>query len=506
MRIPQLLAFYLPQFHRVDENDRWWGEGFTEWTTVRAGRPLFHGHKQPVVPFDYYDLLQKDVMKKQADMMHRYHLDGMCFYHYYFEQGKKILEKPAENLLQWQEINMPFCFYWANESWVRSWSNIDGNAWMLSEKNEETEGILLRQNYGQESEWKEHFYYLLPFFKDSRYIKKEGHPIFIIYKPQDITCLKEMKDCWNQLMKKEGLPDIYFIGRDTDCDILEGVLMHEPANSIGKFTEDKFQNKYGLKYYLSYDAIWDSALKQQNLKNNVYYSGIVKYDDTPRRGYSGTLIYGATPDKFKSYLIRLLIKAGHQNSDYVFVNAWNEWGEGMYLEPDLESGESYLQALKEAKEYVEENSMILSEIIEDNKQKNEALEYNIIKSNDRCKEYNHILSKWLNRKVNGKTITQYLIDNNMRKIAIYGMGMLGIPLYTELLNEHFEVLYGIDQDSTKADGFDVPVYQLGEELEAVDLIIVTVHYAYESIKKKLLEQGNFEIISLNELLEYSIQR
>ena len=213
----KILAMYLPQFHRTPENDKWWGEGFTEWTTVRKAKPLFLNHAQPHEPQEYYNLLDKDVMIKQAELMHKYGVDGMCFYHYYFEDGIKILEKPAENLLKWKEINMPFCFYWANQSWVRTWSNLqDANVWVDTLDNDEKregDGVLLRQAYGGREQWKKHFDYLLPFFKDSRYIRKDGRPLFIIYKPEDIKDLAEMKDYWNELMEKEGLPHIFFIGK-----------------------------------------------------------------------------------------------------------------------------------------------------------------------------------------------------------------------------------------------------------------------------------------------------
>lgn len=216
MKTPKIFALYLPQFHRVKENDEWWGEGFTEWSTVKAAKPLYPGHEQPRQPLEYYDLTVKETMCKQAEYMHRYGVDGMCFYHYYFENGKKILEKPAENLLKWTDIDMPFCFYWANESWVRSWSNVSGNSWselFEPEKDQKGRSVLLRQNYGGKSEWEEHFNYLLPFFRDSRYIKKDGHPILIIYAADEIEQLKEMKDYWNELMEKENLPSIFFIGR-----------------------------------------------------------------------------------------------------------------------------------------------------------------------------------------------------------------------------------------------------------------------------------------------------
>lgn len=133
-----VLAMYLPQFHRVRENDEWWGEGFTEWTTVRNAKKFFTDHYQPHEPLSYYDLLEKKTMKQQEMLMHKYAVDGMCFYHYYFEKGRKILEKPAENLLKWKDVDMPFCFYWANESWKRSWSDLQkGNVWSEIYENSE---------------------------------------------------------------------------------------------------------------------------------------------------------------------------------------------------------------------------------------------------------------------------------------------------------------------------------------------------------------------------------
>ena len=165
---------YLPQFHEVEENNEWWGNGYTEWTAVKKATPLFHGHKQPKAPFNdnYYNLLDKQTMITQAKLAEEYGIDGFCFYHYYFKNGRKILEKPAENLLKWKDINMPYCFCWANETWARTWSNISGaNAWgskFENKKQKAGSGILLEQRYGQEKEWEEHLEYLIPFFKDEK--------------------------------------------------------------------------------------------------------------------------------------------------------------------------------------------------------------------------------------------------------------------------------------------------------------------------------------------------
>ena len=178
----KLLAYYLPQFHRVPENDNWWGEGFTEWTAAKKAKALFKGHYQPHEPWNdnYYNLLEKETMQWQAKLMHQYGIDGMCFYHYWFGEGEKILEKPAENLLKWIDIDMPFCFSWANQSWVQSWSKLKGFSWLSGQKEESSgneSSVIFQQKYGREEEWKVHFQYLLPFLKDKRYIQYDGKPL-----------------------------------------------------------------------------------------------------------------------------------------------------------------------------------------------------------------------------------------------------------------------------------------------------------------------------------------
>lgn len=506
----KILAFYLPQFHRTKENDEWWGEGFTDWTTVKKAKPLFQEHNQPRVPWKYYDLLEKQTMEEQAQLMHQFGVDGMCFYHYYFENGRKILEKPAENLLQWKDIDMPFCFYWANESWARTWSNVrNANIWantVTQNAKQDGDGILLRQTYGDRKQWKEHFNYLLPFFKDKRYIRRNGRPVFIIYKPEDIVDLSDMTAYWNVLMEEQGLPHIFFIGRNTYDNTLDGYLDHEPR--LSSDGSKIFNNEYGVKFVAEYDQIWKEILQRQEIGKQYFYGGFVGYDDTPRQGTSGNVIVGQTPQKFKKYMICLLTKAYQSNCDMVFLNAWNEWGEGMYLEPDTEFGTAYLQALKEAKEFVNENAEILCTILSccecsEVRENDEMLQLTAM--NKRYRGYWQILSDWINLNEDGKTITQYLKDNHMHKVAIYGMGMLGTLLYKELSKNNIEVVYCIDQDRTKADKFDVPVFSLNDDLQPVDLIIVTVDYAYESIKSKLREKGKFNIIALKELVEYTLK-
>lgn len=143
MKDIRTIAMYLPQFHCIPENDAWWGKGFTEWSTVKAAKPLYESHGQPRIPLNqnYYNLLEKETMLWQAELMHQYGIDGLCFYHYYFKNGKKILEKPAENLLCWKDVNIPFCFCWDSASWARTWSNVGGNSWADTfEKKEKRQG------------------------------------------------------------------------------------------------------------------------------------------------------------------------------------------------------------------------------------------------------------------------------------------------------------------------------------------------------------------------------
>lgn len=510
MKVPKVLAMYLPQFHRIKENDEWWGEGFTEWSTVKTGKPLYSGHKQPIEPLEYYDLLNKEVMSRQAEYMHRYGVEGMCFYHYYFENGRQVLEKPAENLLKWTDIDMPFCFYWANESWIRSWSNVSGNSWtelFESEEAKNNNGVLLKQNYGDRSTWEAHFNYLLPFFRDSRYLKKEGRPIFIIYNPGDIEHLEEMKACWDELMKREGLPPVFFIGKDTDRGILNKAMLHEPMHTWSDLWEKRFQNPYGFQFYLDYDEVWERILKRRCTDENGYLGGFVGFDDTPRRGYKGKIMYGGTPDKFKKYMIRLLLKAGKAGNEFIFINAWNEWGEGMYLEPDKQWGFQYLEAVKEAGDFVKQYGDIVELSWSDScfeiEESGESDELRrLSEKSERYGEYWRTLRRWLLLNLQGKTVCGYFAQNKYGRIAIYGLGMLGVPFVEEMRNHHIPIAYGIDQDEHKGKKFDFPVYRLQDELPETDIIIITVGHNGDVIKQQIAQKKDCKIVLINELLDY----
>ena len=509
----KILAMYLPQFHRVIENDKWWGEGFTEWTAVKNARKLFPDHNQPREPLNenYYDLMQKQTMVQQAEYMHKYGIDGMCFYHYYFKDGKKILEKPAENLLNWKEIDMPFCFCWANESWIRTWSNVnDGNPWMsINEQcstSETDNGVLLEQKYGERDDWEKHFYYLLPFLKDSRYIKKDGHPIFVIYKAGRIYCLKEMLDCWNTLAEREGLRSFYLIASNIQNEqenYVDRILIHEPQDTLHRYFIGHREKRGQVNRY-SYDEVWKKILSKPIFIDNICRGSFVDYDDTPRMGENGTAIIGATPQKFQGYFSELLADAKGRDSEYVFVNAWNEWGEGMYLEPDKKNKFGYLQAIRQAKETLaqKDDHTINTQYTEQQELKNEivCLEETIL----RYKGYWKVLNSWLNLKEENKSVASFLKKQGFSQIAIYGLGMLGKHLIRELAHTDIKILYGIDQKG-QTKNYVFPVYTDNEEWEKVDLIIVTVGYAYEKIRMVIKQKLNCEIMSLEEVIEEANQ-
>lgn len=504
----KVIAMYLPQFHRVKENDEWWGEGFTEWTAVRGAKQLFDGHYQPRIPQNqnYYDLLEKDTMLWQASLMKQYGVDGVCIYHYWFKDGRRILEKPAENLLQWKDIDMPFCFCWANESWARSWSNIKAkNAWSnIYEKEKEegdtSNGVLLEQNYGNEQQWKMHFDYLLPFFQDERYIRVEGKPLFVIYKTAEITCLTEMLECWQKLALSHGLKGIYVIGAyrfvsrvgNTDAE-LQLAQKYMVEKDILRETQTNSVSVY------EYDDIWRAILEKKGT-DKTYYQGVVDLDDSPRRGSRGMIMVHATPEKFSHYLTELMAKSSAEGKELVFLNAWNEWGEGMYLEPDEKYGEDYLKAVLYAKEHYrdEVDKYLQTDVGQPSDQAREQLE-TLEKYRDKIVHYLHLMDFWMTIRENGVSVGNKVLLSGYKKVAIYGYGIPGKHLCSELLSSKVELKYIIDRQKDKICA-EVPVYLPEEMWPEVEAVIVAATYHYEDIYRFLKERGIKKIISLETLL------
>lgn len=365
----KVVAFYLPQFHSFPENDMWWGKGFTEWTNTKKARPLFCGHYQPHTPMNenYYDLVQdKNVFMRQIQMAKEYGVDAFCYYHYWFANGKKLMEKPIERMLSDKSLDMPFCLCWANENWSRRW---DGS---------ET-SILMAQDYGDKQGWEDHFEYLLNFFTDERYWKDEqGRPILLIYKPQLIDTLDEMLSCWRSLAQKAGLPGICFVCQypqygDKIEDKFDHYVEFEPAATTGiprsnflKALEisPKYAVEVGLTKILqitrirlykkySYKDTVAASIKRPIRNSKEWVGAFPGWDNTPRRGKNAILYDGSTPDLFEKYVETQLKKSKAAGQEGVlFINAWNEWAEGAHLEPDEKYKMKYLEALKNARKKV----------------------------------------------------------------------------------------------------------------------------------------------------------
>lgn len=364
----RIIAFYLPQFHVIPENNEWWGKGFTEWVNVKKAKPLFKNQYQPRIPKDnyYYNLLDNEVKQWQVKLAKENGIYGFCFYHYWFD-GHMLLQKPVEQFLNNKELNIPFCICWANEPWTKAWVSKD-------------DSVLIEQRYGGKKEWKQHFDYLLPYFNDNRYIRNNDKPLFIIYRPEQIECINDMIDYWQELAIKSGLLGIEIAYQHIAFDLLEKKdesrfdynLEYEPLYALNDFLSSekkhlinllkkiddmifKIFNKKLSDLYLrkvrtyNYDDIWESCLKHQPTSSKCISGAFVDWDNTPRRAEKGVAYIGATPEKFKKYMIKKIQKTREiYNTDMMFMFSWNEWAEGGYLEPDEKFGDEYLKAIKEA--------------------------------------------------------------------------------------------------------------------------------------------------------------
>lgn len=492
----KILAMYLPQYHRVKENDLWWGNGYTDWTAVKKAESLYDGHIQPRVPLNehYYDLLEKSEILWQAQLLKKYNVDGICMYHYWFKDGKRILEKPEQNLLEWKDVDMPFCFSWANDRWARSWAKIPAaNAWAIKFENSGNTGVdvLLEQDYGDIELWRRHFYYLLPYFKDSRYIRVNNKPLFHIYLTYDIECLDLMITEWRRLAYENGLDGLYIIGSDVkewQKKYLDAILLSEPNESTSLLSS--LQVNGNSKRY-TYDQLWSQILLnsyQRDIK--TYYEGITGLDETPRQGNYAYITEHATPDRFGYYFGKMIRKSVRDDNELLFINAWNEWGEGMYLEPDETYGYGYLEALQEARnqsfnndnEYVEELYKLRYE-------KNKRADSNI-----------KVLFNWIEIFQIDKRITDSLIYAGITHVAIYGMGILGRLLYRELKRNGIEIDYLIDQNKSLGENYDERVYSLEEELPVTELIIISVTGDVSDVMRDL-NRRKIETCSLEEMIE-----
>lgn len=370
MRKTEIYAAYLPQYHETEDNNKFWGQGYTDWVGVKNAKPLYEGHKQPRVPFNnyYYDLSDVEAIRNQAKLARKYGIDGFNIYHYWFKDGKQELQRPAELLLNNKDIDIKYFFTWDNASWKRTWDNVDGNDWspiIDQEKHPKgASGILVPFEYGDEVQWKKHFNYLLDFFKDNRYLKIDNKPVFMLIGHDEKDTLLKMGKYWDSLAKQSGFDGMYLATKKANFfseKIFDKVFNYEPEYSAwGKrrAIDKRLKNKLGIeskrdepfRYNYTYDKVWKRILKnaKKNVKSEIIGS-FVHYDDTPRRGSKALVVSNATPQKFKKYFRELYKICCTNDAPIMLVTAWNEWGEGAYLEPDEDNKFAYLEALKSAK-------------------------------------------------------------------------------------------------------------------------------------------------------------
>lgn len=352
----RIIAFYLPQYHPIKENDEWYGKGFTEWRSVASAKQLFKGHYQPHIPADlgFYDLRLKQVLLDQVDMANKYGVDGFCYWHYWFGRGKELLEQPFKTLLSDKTINIEFSLAWANHSWAKKqWSN--------KVKDE----LLVEQEYLGERDYEEHFYAYLEAFKDSRYIKVDNKPLFIIYEPLDSDRIEQFIVSWRALAQKEGLNDFYFVGHDINGRNKDKILgigfdavyddrmleINNHQNSVMKAIRKMrrevfhkpsvFEYKEAIKYMVSSDSI----------NENVIPTIVPNWDHSPRSGGKGIILNHCEPSYFEMLAKKAInnVKNKPVDKQIVLIKSWNEWGEGNYLEPDMKYGKGYLEAICNAR-------------------------------------------------------------------------------------------------------------------------------------------------------------
>jgi len=348
------LAFYLPQFHTFPENDEWWGKGFTEWTNTRKGTPRFEGHYQPRVPhtdIGYYDLTDIEVMKKQAELARRHGIFGFCFYYYWFS-GKRLMEKPVDQLLKHPEIDIPFCLCWANENWTRTW---DG----------QSQNILMKQEYSLED--REHFVLdICKYITDSRYIRIQGKPLIVVYNPSQIPACQDVFNAWRIKAREIGIGEILiWICRTNNgtaesldlLDCVDGEVDFPPHNMCEermRVRNIELGGKQALFFsYKKLVKIQEVLLKYKTRKEMVpvHHTCMMGWDNAARRSDNWLTLYGFSL-RYLYRWMKAIIKNARvelkEEERFVFINAWNEWAEGTYLEPDEKYGYANINTISKA--------------------------------------------------------------------------------------------------------------------------------------------------------------
>ncbi|MEE2906874.1 MAG: glycoside hydrolase family 99-like domain-containing protein [Planctomycetota bacterium] len=345
---PRTIAFYLPQFHPIPENDAWWGPGFTEWRNVTRAQPMYTGHAQPRRPADlgYYDLRLPEVQQEQADLAASHGIHGFCYYHYWFA-GKRLLERPLDTVLASGSPTLPFCICWANENWTRRWDGLEDE-------------ILIGQQHSPDID-RQFITDLLPTLGDDRYITINGKRLLMVYRPSRLSDCRRATDIWRDEVLKAGLGDLHLVmvqhGDDNPLQMGFDAAVEFPPHGMAvpdiQHTLKGLDTDFRGGVY-EYDAIATLSTNRPRPHHPLHRGVMLGWDNTARRGHAATVYHGATPERYRTWLEAMLRDAKQHggSEDVVFINAWNEWAEGTYLEPDEHNGHQWLEATRDALEAI----------------------------------------------------------------------------------------------------------------------------------------------------------
>jgi hypothetical protein len=349
--LARLIAFYLPQFHPIPENDEWWGKGFTEWTNTARAKPMFRDHYQPHVPADlgFYDLRVPETRQAQADMAREYGVEAFCYYHYWFA-GRQLLARPFQEVLRSGKPDFPFCICWANQTWTGIWHG-------------SPDRVLIEQTYPGEADYRAHFNSLLPAFADDRYVKINGKPLFVIYDPMRVPEVRRANDLWREMACKAGLKGLHIVANHGDpfwdprpfgfdATINASLPQLRPWVSRRhpfKWARKRYELIAGLPTIYRFEEAMDQLMPVAVDGFDHYPCVTHAWDNSPRSGKNGLVLHGSNPDLFRIFLRKALEvrRSVPVEENIVFLKSWNEWAEGNHLEPDLKFGRGYLEVIKE---------------------------------------------------------------------------------------------------------------------------------------------------------------
>ncbi|MBO4249688.1 MAG: glycoside hydrolase family 99-like domain-containing protein [Paludibacteraceae bacterium] len=350
----RIIAYYLPQFHPIPENDEWWGKNYTEWVSVRQAQPLFAGHQQPVVPGElgYYNLLNSDVRERQAQLAREAGIEGFCYWHYWFG-GKQLLEKPLQQVVQSGKPDFPFCIGWANESWkAKTW---------LDQQNA-PDKLLIEQTYSEEDD-KAHFAAILPILRDKRYIHVNGKPLLMVYRPLQLPDGAEWVTRWQRMAREAGLGGLHLLGHALYEREIEAVkalgfdaVNLVPIGDVKRFPYLVLRHLPTLVRYLMgrsplvYDyrqamRVFASPIMRHE---EVVPTILPNWDHSPRSKMRAFILHHSTPEAFRAHTEQIKRIVANKRNELVMLKSWNEWGEGNYMEPDARWGRQYIDSLREA--------------------------------------------------------------------------------------------------------------------------------------------------------------